>query len=240
MNTIRKNIPNSLTILNLWMGSISVFISLNGLDLKWAFVFMVIGAIFDFFDGFAARALKAYSEIGKELDSLADLISFGLAPAAILFRLICLSTNIQLAEYSNFSIYMALPLFSLLIVAFSALRLAKFNIDVNQKTEFIGLPTPANALFIGSLIFIESTDYMYFLLRPESLIFISILFSYLPVSKLPMFSFKISKFNFKENKYQFVLLGFAIAFIILLKVKALLFIMISYLVLNFIRFLAQK
>ncbi|MCK5535761.1 MAG: CDP-diacylglycerol--serine O-phosphatidyltransferase [Bacteroidales bacterium] len=238
--SLTKMIPNTITLLNLSMGSISVFISFSGFDLYWAFGFIIAGAIFDFFDGFSARLLNAHSIIGKELDSLADLISFGLAPAAIMFRLILNSIGLNISDYQDFDYLLIYPLFSLFIVAFSALRLAKFNVDENQTSEFIGLPTPANAIFIASLVFLESNSSFEFLFNSNSLVGISILFSLLLTSKLPMFSFKLKSLNLKENIYPLILLVLSLVLLLVFKWESFPLIIVVYIVLNIIRLLYNK
>ena len=138
---IKKHIPNTITCLNLISGCIATYWAFQG-DYQLALLFIVIGAVFDFFDGMSARLLHVSSDIGKELDSLADDITFGFAPSAIVFSFL-----------SSFHIHLPLvPFLAFVIAAFSALRLAKFNLDERQTLGFIGLPTPANALFWGALI----------------------------------------------------------------------------------------
>ena len=138
----KKHIPNTITCLNLISGCIATYWAFQG-DYRMALLFIVIGAVFDFFDGMVARLLHVSSPIGKELDSLADDITFGFAPSAIIFSYL-----------SQFSILHSqlMPFMAFIMAAFSALRLAKFNLDERQALGFIGLPTPANALFWGALI----------------------------------------------------------------------------------------
>ena len=148
MSAIKKNIPNFITALNILCGSFSVVLAFEGYIL-WAAILIGIASIFDFMDGMAARMLNAYSELGKQLDSLADLISFGFAPSIILFVLMKKSLAIDSISFNQYSeiAFLAIPF---LIVVFSAIRLAKFNVDTRQTSSFIGLPTPANALLIAS------------------------------------------------------------------------------------------
>ncbi|OZA56958.1 MAG: CDP-diacylglycerol--serine O-phosphatidyltransferase, partial [Sphingobacteriales bacterium 39-40-5] len=139
---MKKHIPNSVTCLNLFSGCLGIVFAFQG-NLIWASYAIVIAAVFDFFDGMLARLLKAYSDIGKELDSLADMVSFGVLPSVIIYQLFALSPQIDFgADWLSFSAF--------IIAVFSALRLAKFNIDTRQSENFIGLPTPANALLIAS------------------------------------------------------------------------------------------
>ena len=179
-----KHIPNTSTSLNLLCGALGVIFSLRG-SLDIAFYLMLAAAICDFCDGFAARMLNAYSPVGKELDSLADLISFGLLPSLMLHR--------RLIEGGVTDFWAYTPL---IIVVFSALRLAKFNVDDRQTENFLGLPTPASALWCGSLIYAADHGVMSManLLHDTHLIIIaSVVLALLLVSEFPMFSFKIKK-----------------------------------------------
>lgn len=205
---ISKHIPNAITSLNLACGFISVAFSFNG-DYKTAAFIILLAAVFDFLDGFAARLLKAYSDIGKELDSLADIVSFGVAPAFIVMLIleeICMNTGIN----DNFK------WIAVLIPVFSALRLAKFNIDERQTSSFLGLPTPANAMFwafgmaFGSSVF-EETHVMAIVI----MILVTV-FSLLLVSEIPMFSLKFKNYALKSNFRQYLLIVLCIVFIITL------------------------
>lgn len=154
---ITKHIPNTITSMNLISGSIGVIFCLSG-DVRTAFVLMIASAVFDFFDGFAARMLGAYSEIGKELDSLADVISFGLLPAMMLHETMVLSRTSVEVGYAGMGAGLVttgtwISWLPLILAAFSALRLAKFNLDERQHDSFIGLPTPAAAMICGSLAY---------------------------------------------------------------------------------------
>lgn len=191
---ITKHIPNTITSLNLLSGCFAVIFALNG-DFKTAMICIIIAAVCDFFDGFAARLLKAYSPMGKELDSLADMVSFGVAPAMIMYRF---------QAEANFLIY--LPL---LIAVFSGLRLAKFNIDTRQSENFIGLATPSCALICGSLIYAsEVYEPLANLLISESYIIPmgSLVLCYLLICEIPMFSFKFKNFTWADNSQRFVFL----------------------------------
>ncbi len=208
ISKITKHIPNTITCLNLLSGTIACILSFNySTDILgiqgylWVFIFIGAAAVFDFCDGAAARLLKAYSDIGKELDSLADLISFGLAPALLMYNTI----NIANLEFTGWS------LSALLIVAFGALRLARFNVDTRQATSFIGLPIPANAIFwIGFIGWLHSH---YYLSAPViSVIILSV--SLLMISPLPMFSLKFKNFNWRENFTRYVILAAAVMFVI--------------------------
>lgn len=179
---IVKHIPNTITCMNLISGTGSIIFAFQG-DFMAAFVLMLLAAVFDFMDGLAARTLHAYSDIGKELDSLCDAVSFGLAPSLILFN------YLQQASFTpSWLIYL-----TLLIAPFSALRLAKFNLDTRQTTSFIGLPTPACALFVGSLIAFASAHAPALhmaLLNSWTLPIVAIALSLALISEIPMFSLK--------------------------------------------------
>lgn len=206
-NFITRNIPNTLTCCNLMSGCVAVFFALCA-DFRLALAWIVIGAVFDFFDGMSARLLGVSSPIGKELDSLADDVTFGVAPAAIVFA------ELTIMDYPEFLEPVAeyIPFTAFIMAAFAALRLAKFNLDTRQTTSFIGLPTPANALFWGSLIVsqadtIESSPWMMF-----AVIAMSFVSSWLMVSEIPMFALKFKQWGWKGNelRYSFVILSAAL------------------------------
>lgn len=204
-NCITKHIPNALTSSNLICGCISVAFAFSGCYEK-ALLFIILGAVFDFFDGMSARLLKVSSPIGKELDSLADDVTFGVAPSAMVFGV--LYTH----DYPSWldGVAFLMPYLAFIMAAFSALRLAKFNLDERQATSFIGVPTPANALFWGSLIvgcddFINLSPYM-------ALVIIAMVFicSYLLVAELPLFALKFKHWGWAGNevKYIFIISSF--------------------------------
>ncbi len=205
MNII-KHIPNTITSMNLLSGVLGVIFAFGG-QFDLSFYLMIAAAVFDFCDGLSARALKAYSDIGKELDSLADLISFGLLPAIMLNRFMVAAVA---PENVGMTILCYLPL---IIVVFSALRLAKFNVDERQTSSFIGLATPANAIICGSLIYFVSQDETAgFLTRWASgnwfLPVLAVILSLLLVSEIPMFSMKIKKGVKPERKTTVMRLAF--------------------------------
>ncbi len=210
---IIRHIPNTITLLNLLSGSFAVVLSFYG-NFKGALLCIIIAALFDFCDGFAARLLKAYSPLGKELDSLADMVSFGLAPAMILFNKILQLEQMDFADLTNMDgCEMALALIPLLcalsIALFSALRLAKFNIDTRQSENFIGLATPSCALIVGSLIYAsESYPQINQILMEQSFILpvIAVALSLLLVCEIPMFSFKFKSLGWNDNKIKFIFL----------------------------------
>ncbi len=198
---MKKHIPNSITCCNLISGSIATGFAFAG-NIKVALLLIIIGAVFDFFDGMLARLLNVSSPIGKELDSLADVITFGLAPSTIIF------SQLHVMSYPTFlePLRDYLPYAAFIMAAFSALRLAKFNLDERQALGFIGLPTPANALFWGSLLVgvgekLET--------RPWALYFILagvLISSWLLVSEIPMFALKFKHWSFKGNEVKYLFL----------------------------------
>jgi CDP-diacylglycerol---serine O-phosphatidyltransferase len=206
---IRKHIPNAITCLNLVSGCLAIVFAFHG-QYSMAASFIALAAVFDFFDGFAARLLKAYSPIGKELDSLADVVSFGVAPGIMIFSFIE-----DLAKSTNSSEYLAY--FAFLIPAFSALRLAKFNLDERQTASFIGLPTPANALFWAFGI---SCSFGYVLdttLNPIIIVIAVLLFSWLLVSNIPMFSLKFKHYKWMGNRLRYYFLIGCLLLLVVLK-----------------------
>ena len=197
-NAIVRNIPNTLTSCNLFSGCIAAYMAFHG-NYKEALLFIVLGAMFDFFDGMTARLLHVSSPIGKELDSLADDITFGLAPAAIAFSLF------KEVYYPDFLMPVAgiMPYTAFLIAVFSGLRLAKFNIDERQTSSFIGMPTPANALFWASLAvgghsFLISDNF-----NAIYLFVLVVVMSLLLVAELPMFSLKFKDLSWGHNKVSY-------------------------------------
>ena len=192
MNIITRNIPNAITSLNLLSGIAGILCVFSG-RLDISFLLMIAAAVFDFFDGLAARALGAYSPMGKELDSLADSVSFGLLPALMLHKLM-----IQLGEETTFWCYVPL-----VIALFSVLRLAKFNVDERQSENFIGLATPASAMICGSLTYylLHQSDSLMIPLAAGHVFIpvLSIILSALMVSEIPMFSLKVKKGTSKDS-----------------------------------------
>lgn len=236
---IRKNIPNFITCLNVISGSLAVLFAIKG-ELTISVILIIAAAIFDFFDGMAARLLKAYSPTGKELDSLADMISFGLAPGALMMVMMeyaLFGVNVQAESFAGLSLWeLACISASLLIPVFSALRLAKFNIDTRQTNSFIGLPTPANALFIAALALIvehgkyEALDAM--ILQPVVLLGITITMSLLLVSELPMFSLKFKNLSWKDNKVQFIFLTISAALIVVFNIYGIAAAIVSFILIS--------
>ncbi len=196
---MKKHIPNFITCLNLFAGCVSCVMAFEG-SFLYAFFFILLAAVLDFFDGLAARLLKAYSPIGKDLDSLADVISFGFAPGCLIFNALqSLTLECPCGTYISY--------FAFLIPVFSALRLAKFNIDERQTTSFIGLPVPANAMFwssavIGTLEYAHGHELVYIICT----IVMVFVFSWLLISEIPMFSLKVKNFSLKDNAIRYILI----------------------------------
>lgn len=193
---------------------------------------MALGAFFDFFDGMAARVLKVQSEMGVQMDSLADMVSFGVAPGFIMFHLMSQTPNLPDLLIEN---YTMAPFMAFLIPVLSAFRLAKFNVDTRQTDSFMGLPTPANSLFIGSLPFIISGSFalqLPWLNNYYILLGITILFSILLVIELPLMSLKFKNFKWIGNQKRFILIGVSAVLIALLQAAAFPLIISFYILLS--------
>lgn len=221
---IIKHVPNALTSLNLASGCISIVFALDG-HLQTAAIFILAAALLDFLDGFAARLLKAWSPIGKELDSLADIVSFGVAPGMILFQFM---SDLSLSTGSH-AIWAWL---AFLIPVFSALRLAKFNLDERQTAFFIGLPTPANAIFWSFGVAYTYSKLIDFAVNPLFIVPIICLSAWLLVSEIPMFSLKFKRFNWNENKQSYVFLTCCLIVIVLFGLAGLSACILLYIVLS--------
>ena len=219
---MKKHIPNTITCLNLISGCIATYYAFQGCY-EMALLFIVIGAVFDFFDGMSARLLHVSSPIGKELDSLADDITFGFAPSAIVFSYLSPETEL-------------LPFLVFIMAAFSALRLAKFNLDERQALGFIGLPTPANALFWGALI-VGAGDWMKsapFVGPNLSLVIpIGVFIScWLLVAEIPMFALKFKTWGWKGNEVKYIFLLTCIPLLLMFEISGLAIIIAWYVVLS--------
>jgi CDP-diacylglycerol---serine O-phosphatidyltransferase len=216
---ILRHIPNTLTSLNLTTGCVGIIMLLAG-EPVYAAWFVWISCAFDFFDGFVARLLKVSSPIGKELDSLADMVSFGVLPAVYMYQLFTQNTTDKV-----------LPFFAISIAVFSALRLAKFNLDTRQTTSFIGVPTPANALFITALPFLPETILAY-LFNPVALITLTIITSLWLIMEVELFALKFTNFRWKDNQIRFTFLALAGLLIVFFNAAALVFIILMYVLLS--------
>lgn len=218
IRNVVHQIPNALTMLNLLCGSLAVVLALRGYIREGA-IFVFTGFVFDFLDGLAARMLKAHSPIGKELDSLADLITFGLAPAALLFGI-----QEQLGDGGPFSLLqpagtIILRLLPFLLPVFAGLRLANFNVDERQSHQFIGMPTPANGLMVLSLPLVLNNQPDSFLISwLNNDLFVplySVMVSYLMISPIRLYSMKIKGFRFKQNIYTYLFGAIALSLIVI-------------------------
>lgn len=253
------NIPNVLTGLNLLSGFVAIVLAAAGrLDL--AALAILCGMIFDFMDGMAARLLSVQSELGKQLDSLADVVTFGIAPGFIMLIMMMVDIELFLMEphpeyiYFDFTDHISLllsgeindfvPFIAMLIPFFSMLRLGKFNIDTRQSDSFIGLPTPANALFFMSfplLMYFPNAipDQLAFvrdvLLDQYVMATLCLVMSVLLIAEIPLFSLKLKNLSWKDNSYRFIFLLISITLILVLKVLALPLIVILYLIISVVR-----
>lgn len=216
---MKKHIPNLITCLNVISGTLSIFMVMYD-RIELAAALIIVAMVFDFFDGMAARLLHVKSEMGKELDSLADMVSFGVAPAILAHFLIKMTLFAGVpGDLQDLPVSQQVLLFSpLLIPAFSAYRLAKFNLDPRQSMSFIGMPTPANALFWVGLVFgfFYAPD-LYITLFDSvwTLVLSVVILSILLICEVPMFSLKITGFGWKENKVRYCFLGSVILFSLL-------------------------
>lgn len=211
---MKKHLPNLITCLNLSTGAVGV---VWVLQTHWqqAIWFVLAAAVFDFFDGFAARMLQVQSAIGKELDSLADMVSFGVLPGVFLYQMMA-------AQSAGYLAYVAL-----LVVPFSGLRLAKFNIDTRQSDRFIGLPTPANAIMLTSLIWWPLGDPVLWVLA-----FISVVASLLLVAEIPMIALKFKHFGWKGNESRWLLISLAVVLVAALGTGGVAFLIPTYILLS--------
>jgi CDP-diacylglycerol--serine O-phosphatidyltransferase len=232
---IKDHIPNFITLLNLFAGLLSIYYGMID-ELQFAGMMIFVAAVFDFFDGFAARLLNAKSEIGIQLDSLADMVSFGVAPAFILFHTIEFSI-----ELTGISTWEYLPFTAFIIPLFAALRLAKFNIDEEQQTSFIGMPTPAVAILLASfpiiiMVCLADNKGLYYdiVTNPYFLAGVAIVSSFLMVSKIPMFALKFTSVSWAENQTRYIFIILSVFLIFLLKLAAIPLIILLYLLISIV------
>lgn len=246
MKSIKSFVPNTITSLNLFCGCIASVAAYHS-DYEKAFFMIILAGVFDFFDGMSARLLNAPSAIGKDLDSLADMVSFGFAPGMIVFSWLSQCYSDSLIPYAAF-----------LIPVFSALRLAKFNNDSRQTSSFIGLPTPANAIFFSSLFILNQhseacwtgllgadvypccagiLDIVY---KPEVVILLTVLFSLLLVSELPMFSLKAKNLKWADNQVRFLFLAISLLVFVLLGFPVFSLIILIFILISFVLWLKNR
>jgi CDP-diacylglycerol--serine O-phosphatidyltransferase len=225
---IKKHIPNSITLLNLFCGCIAmVFVSNK--DFEMAFLFVFLGIFFDFFDGFFARLFKVTGELGLQLDSLADMVTSGVVPGYVMYFLLSNSQH----EISSHPFF---PYLGFIITMGSCYRLAFFNIDTRQSESFIGLPTPANSLFILSLpLVIKYSDsfFIFELLTSQWILLLITAFSaYILNAEIPLFSLKIKKFTLKDNLLQIIFLAFSVLLLVFFQYAGVPLVIIGYVVLS--------
>lgn len=228
---VKRQIPNLLTLSNLFCGVLSVLMALSD-RMIWAAFFILLGIFFDFFDGYFARLLKVGGDFGKELDSLADMVTSGVAPGFIMFQLLthasqshwfsqlsCEKGNWQSFQDTN---YYLLPFIGLIIPLASAIRLAKFNIDERQSDSFLGLPTPAMSLFVASLSLIlfyaQDSFFVGWIENTYFLVSVTLIFSVLMNVELPMFSLKFKHYKWRENETKYFFLMVCLGLIATLKI----------------------
>jgi len=242
---MKKHIPNLITLLNMFCGCVAaLFAVFNKLDI--AAVFVALGIFFDFFDGLAARVLDVKSELGLQLDSLADMITSGLVPGIVMFQLLAMSQTSgwgdgthYFLEDGSFTMSQALPFFGFIITLASGYRLAKFNLDENQVSSFIGLPTPANAMLILSLpliLLFQNNDILNALILNQwFLIALTIVSAFLLNCNLPLFALKFKNLSFKDNAMRYIFLVISLVLILTLKYLAIPLIILFYVVSSFVQ-----
>lgn len=229
---IKKHVANSITLCNLLCGVIAIWLATHG-QIKPACIFVVASAIFDFLDGYVARALSVSSELGKQLDSLSDIVSFGVAPAIIISSLLQVSLLEQFSLPSHY-LFVAISI-CFINPLFAAYRLAKFNIDPKQSETFIGLPSPANGLFFISLAWwIASSQDLYLWFSEYFMVYylLIFLFSFLMVSPLSMFSLKFKNYTWQENEQKWILILITTISLLVGQIKGISICVVSYIILS--------
>lgn len=231
---MKKNIPNFLSSLNLLFGIFAMVAAFDN-HIEWSVIFIAFSLVLDYSDGFCARLLNSKSEMGKQLDSLADMVSFGLVPGIIMYFLLMNSQG--LPELIIFDINTT-PFLGFLIPIFSALRLAKFNIDPAQENQFLGLATPANTILIASIALINLNifnDSVYFTEITNQALFLLLLTAiscFLLVAKIPLLAFKFKAIGWKQNKAQYIIILIAIPSLFFLKILAVPIILLIYILIS--------
>ena len=225
---IKKHIPNLITLLNLFCGCIAI-VFVAKLDFEMAFYFVCLGIFLDFFDGFFARLFQVSSPLGLQLDSLADMVTSGVVPGFVMFFLLSSSQN-------ELSANPIIPYLGFIVTLGSCYRLANFNIDTRQTDSFIGLPTPANALFILSLpLVLKYSDSLFtleILTNQFVLLAITVLSTYILNAEIPLFSLKLKKFNFKDNALQIVFLSLSLLLLVFFQYLGIPLLIILYVLLS--------
>jgi len=240
--SIKKHIPNVVTLGNLFCGTLATIFAVSG-HFEMTALFVVLGIFLDFFDGFFARVLNVSGELGKQLDSLADMVTSGVVPGIVLFILLGNNQQLPYDIHSEFKISMGLPLIGLLVTLSACYRLAKFNLDTRQSESFIGLPTPAMSLFIVSLPLVQihsDIDFVKDIIGNNYfLIGITILFSFLMNSEFHLFSLKFKNYGIRENLFKYTLILLSIILLITVKYLAVPIIIISYVILSMLKNMKQ-
>lgn len=242
---MKKHIPNAITLLNLLSGLIALIYAFDD-NILMAFIWVCIGIFFDYWDGFLARLLNVKSEMGLQLDSLADMVTSGVVPGLVIYKQLAnIQANQDIYNLTAETSYMAIvPYFGFIITLGAAYRLAKFNVDTRQTESFIGLPTPGNALFIISLPLIVSTTscetIITILSNPYVLVVISILSAFIMNAELPLFSLKIKPNNLGAYKLQLGFLIVSVILIVLLQYLAIPLIILTYILLSVFKNLTTK
>lgn len=245
---MKKHIPNIVTLMNLASGCVGIMLAGQG-KLEWAAAMVFIGAAFDFADGFVARALGVSSELGKQLDSLSDNITFGVLPSILLIQLLIVGPInsgklfLFMPTVDDLEYYQWLPLISVAMAA--AYRLGKFNIDTRQTTSFLGLPSPANGIFFASLFlgvyYRQFPEFIINILANNLSIYIlAFTFALLMISEIPMFAMKVKGVGWRGNEFRYILLIVAVVLIILLKFAGVALTIIAYILLSIIENLVRK
>ncbi|MBL0341428.1 MAG: CDP-diacylglycerol--serine O-phosphatidyltransferase [Bacteroidetes bacterium] len=241
MNTsLSRHIPNLLTTMNLLCGCMAVVFIFKG-NIPVFSALVGASLVFDFLDGFAARALKAYSPMGKELDSLADMVTFGFVPGAIMYHFFINSVPIVLYQHEAWGQWISF--FPFIITIFSALRLAKFNVDSRQTDSFIGVPTPAITIFVIGLALIIHYDLFHLtpaLLNTYVIAGFCMILSYLLVSEIPMFALKFKSFDWGKNKIQYIFLALSSISFLFLHFAGIPVVIILYIILSLINNYTQS
>lgn len=236
---IKQHIPNLLTLGNLFCGTVAVIFAIKG-DFTATALLVAIGIGFDFFDGFVARALNVQGELGKQLDSLADMVTSGVVPGIVMLKLFEEAFNVDAVGYFGVDEYgmtgSNLPYLGLLLTLGACYRLAKFNIDERQSDSFIGLPTPAMSLFVISLpLIVNFSNHIFFIdlvINKYFLLVVTFLLTFLMNAELPLFSLKFKDFSLKNNKVKYLFLLISIALLIGLKFVAVPLIILLYVLLS--------
>jgi len=244
--TLKKQVPNFITLLNLLSGSIAVYFAANN-ALALAAYFVLLGIFFDFFDGFTARLLNVQGELGKQLDSLADVVTSGVVPGIIMVQLLLnslknkhweFSVLLEKPDFSYFTTPLFISLIGLIITLGAAFRLAKFNLDERQTSSFIGLPTPAAALVVISFpLILEYSNNQFSIMLIENtsfLIGVTLVLAYLMNAEIPLFSLKFKNFDWKKDFIKILFIVIAILFIVLIKFIAIPMIILLYVLLSLI------